>query len=154
MISAGRGPGVRARALNGVLMLSVDRLGLPVPALRVLRVHGRRSGTLRSVPLLVLRQRGDGDGRRYLVAPRGRTDWARNLESAGWGELGRGGRFERVRAVPVAGAEREEAIAAYLRRFGWLNRRVFGVERRPGPERIAQIAPHHPVFRLEPQPQD
>lgn len=149
MITAGRGPGVRARALNGVLMLAVDRMGLPVPALRVLRVHGRRTGTLHRVPLLVLRRRPEGS--RYLVAPRGRTDWARNLASAGWGEIGRGGRFEPVRAVVVTGPEREAAIADYLRRFGFLNRRVFGVERRPAPERIAQIAPHHPVFRLEPR---
>ncbi|MEQ8834140.1 MAG: nitroreductase/quinone reductase family protein [Miltoncostaeaceae bacterium] len=148
MITTGRGPGIRARALNGTLMLAVDRLGLPLPALRVLRVHGRRTGSLHRVPLLVLRMRDTG--RRYLVAPRGRTDWARNLDSAGWGEIGRGRRLHRVRAIAVTGAEREEAIAAYLRRFGWLNRKVFGVERRPSATRIAELAPHHAVFRLEP----
>ena len=55
--------------------LWVGRLGLPAPAVRMLRVHGRRTGQLRTTPLLVLHL----GGFRYLVAPRGETDWARNL---------------------------------------------------------------------------
>ena len=88
-----RGPGVPARALNGLVALWVGRLGLPAPRVRMLRVHGRRTGRLRSTPVLVLHL-----GRfRYLVAPRGETEWARNLRAAGWGELMRGRRVERVR---------------------------------------------------------
>lgn len=145
MISHGRRRvGVPARALNGVLMLWVGRLGLPFPRASVLRVHGRRSGRLHSVPLLI----GRHDGERYLVAPRGRTDWALNLQAAGWGELTRRRRTERITAVTVDGDERLAALTAYIRSYGWLTRSLFGLPRRPGPERIAAIAPHHPVFRI------
>lgn len=148
MITTGRRVGVPARAMNGILALLVGRLGVPVPRCRVLRVHGRRSGRLRSVPLLV----GRHDGRRYLVAPRGRTDWARNLAAAGWGELIRGRRVERVDAVPVGGEERIDALASYVRGFGWLTRGLFGLPRRPSRERIAAIAERHPVFRISTRP--
>ena len=146
MISArGRGVGIPARALNGAIALLVGRLGLPLPGLRMLRVHGRRTGRLRSTPVLVLRRRG----RRYLVAPRGRTDWARNLDAAGWGELIRGRRTERFQAGHVAGDERAAVIAAYVRRFGWLTGRFFDLPRRPTRRR----RPRHPLSSEgEPRP--
>jgi deazaflavin-dependent oxidoreductase (nitroreductase family) len=144
VISPRRGPGVPARALNGIVALAVGRLGLPLPRLRMLRVHGRRTGRLRSTPVLVLHRRGA----RYLVAPRGRTDWAANLRAAGWGELIRGRRIERVRATEVRGEERAAAVGAYVRRFGWLTGRFFGLPRRFGPDDVRRIAPRHPTFRL------
>ena len=144
MISPRRGPGVPARALNGVVALLVGRLGLPLPRLRMLRVHGRRTGRLRSTPVLVLHRRGA----RYLVAPRGRTDWAANLRAAGWGELIRGRRVERVRATEVDGEERAAAVGAYARRFGWLNGRFFGLPRGFGADDVRRIASGHPTFRL------
>lgn len=144
MIRARRGAGVPAQALNGVVALLVGRLGLPLPALRMLRVHGRRTGRLRSTPVVVVRH----DGERYLVAPRGRTDWSANLGAAGWGELIRGRRVERVRATPVEGDERAAAVAAHVRRFGWLTGRFFDLPRRPTPAQAARVAHRHPVFRL------
>ena len=147
MISHGRRVGVPARAMNGTVGLLVGRLGLPLPRCRVLRVHGRRTGRLHSVPVLV----GHLDGRRYLVAPRGRTDWALNLRSAGWCELIRGRRVERVDALPVEGEERHAALTAYIRSYGWLTRRLFGLPRRPDSDDIAAIASHHPVFRVTPR---
>lgn len=103
MIATRRGRGIPARALNGLVTLLVGRLGLPVPRLRLLRVHGRKTGRLRSTPVLVLRQ----GGRRYLVAPRGETDWVRNLRAAGWGSSSAGApwsgcarRRSRARSAP------------------------------------------------------
>jgi deazaflavin-dependent oxidoreductase (nitroreductase family) len=144
VISARGGPGVPARALNRVVALLVGRLGLPIPAVRMLRVHGRRSGRLRTVPVVVLRR----DGARYLVAPRGRTDWTANLDAAGWGELIRGRRIERVRATRLEGDEHAEAIAAYVRRFGWLSGRFFDLPRRPTAAQAARVARRHPAFRI------
>jgi deazaflavin-dependent oxidoreductase (nitroreductase family) len=144
VIRARRGAGVPAQMLNGVVALLVGRLGLPIPALRMLRVHGRRSGRLRTTPVMVLR-RGGG---RYLVAPRGRTDWALNLDAAGWGELIRGRHVERVGATPVSGDEQAEVVAAYVRRFGWLTGRFFALGRRPTAAQAARVAHRHPVFRL------
>lgn len=140
----GRGPGVPARALNRLMALAVGRLGLPVPRLWMLRTHGRRTGRLRSVPVLVLHR-----GRhRYLVAPRGDTDWARNLRAAGWGELWRRRARHRVVAEELQGEERAAVVGAYARRYGWLTGRFFGLPRRFGPEDVRRIAGRHPAFRL------
>ncbi len=144
MISNRGGAGVPARALNGVVTLLVGRLGLPIPAVRMLRVHGRRTGRLRAVPVVVLRRGGE----RYLVAPRGRTDWTANLDAAGWAELMRGRRTERVRATRLEGEEHAEVVAAYVRRFGWLTGRFFDLPRRPTAEQAARVARRHPAFRL------
>ena len=146
MISPVRGPGVPARALNGLMGLLVGRLGLPLPRLRMLRVHGRRSGRLRSVPVLVLRRGRD----RYLVAPRGRTDWALNLRAAGWGELWRGDRRERIEVEELFGDERAAVVGSYVRRFGWLTGRFFDLPKRFRDEDVRRIADRHPAFRIRP----
>src|SRR6266536_6195041 len=80
---------VLSRLLNPLLM----RLGL-VPTLAV---RGRRSGRWRTVPVNVL----ELDGGRYLIAPRGETDWVHNLRAAGIGELRHRGRTEAFRAQEV-----------------------------------------------------
>lgn len=148
MIRADSGLGIPARAANGLILWWIGRMRLPLPRLAVLRVHGRRTGRLHAVPVLVARARGS----RYLAAPRGRTDWAVNLRAAGWGELLQGRRTERITAMPVTGEERVRAVTAYLRTYGFMTRRLFGVPRRPAPERIAAVAPGHPVFRIRTRP--
>ena len=96
-----------SRVVNPLLM----RLGV-VPTLRV---RGRKTGRWRSVPVNVL----ELDGERFLVAPRGETDWVRNLRAAGSGQLQYGRRrIERFTAVEVPDAEKPRLIAAYLDRWG------------------------------------
>ncbi len=48
-----------------------------------LHVRGRTTGQRRSVLVNVL----ELDGERFLVSPRGETDWVRNLRAAGSGEI-------------------------------------------------------------------
>jgi deazaflavin-dependent oxidoreductase (nitroreductase family) len=110
----------------------------------MLRVHGRRTGKLQTTPVMVLHL----GGFRYLVAPRGETDWARNLRRAGWGELIRGRRVERVTATEVEGEERVTALTAYVRRYGWLTGRFFEARARDGRDGIRRIAGRHPTFRI------
>lgn len=82
--------------------------------LSTLSVRGRKSGQWRKVPVAVLER----DGERYLIAPRGQTDWSRNLRAAGSGRLARKGRVEEFDAVEVPVAERPPLIEDYLSRFG------------------------------------
>ena len=89
-------------------------------------------------------------GSRYLVAPRGETQWVRNLRAAGEGELLLGRRRERFRAAEVPVAEREPILRAYLRRWQWEVGRFFGgVGPDSAAEELAQVAGDHPVFRIE-----
>jgi deazaflavin-dependent oxidoreductase (nitroreductase family) len=116
------------RVVNPALM----RLGV-VPTLAV---RGRVSGQWRTVPVNVL----ELDGERYLVAPRGDTEWVRNLRVRGRGELRRRAQVEPFRAAELPDSEKPRIIEAYLARWGHQVTRYF--EALPAPA-------DHPVFRIE-----
>jgi deazaflavin-dependent oxidoreductase (nitroreductase family) len=107
---------------------------------RTLAVRGRRSGAVHRIPLVPV----DVDGVRYLVSPRGETDWVRNLRAAGEGELrSRREGVRRFRATELPVAERAAIIAAYRKVGGRAVRSFF--EAMPDPA-------DHPVFRLDDRP--
>ena len=93
--------------------------------------RGRRSGEPRSVPVNLL----ELDGERYLVAPRGNTQWVRNARAAGVGELHLGRRTEQVELVEVPVGQRVPVLRVYLTRWGWeVGRFVEGLSKsRPTP---------------------
>jgi hypothetical protein len=89
------------------------------------------------------------DGERYLVAPRGETQWVRNLRVAGGGELRLGRRTEAFQAVEVGDADKVAVLRAYLARWKAEVGVFFdGVDANSSDEEIRRIAPNHPVFRL------
>jgi deazaflavin-dependent oxidoreductase (nitroreductase family) len=123
-----RKPGRFAKFTN----LLVAKLGLTT----TLAVRGRKSGQWRTNAVFVLERQGS----RYLVAPRGETQWARNLRAVGEGELRRRGRVERFRAREVPNEEKPPLVQAYIERYGTVVRNEFKVM--PDPL-------DHPVFQLE-----
>jgi deazaflavin-dependent oxidoreductase (nitroreductase family) len=106
---------------------------------QALAVRGRRTGAVHRVPVIPV----EHEGARYLVSPRGETDWARNLRAAGEGEL-RLRRREplRFRASELPASERAPVIAAYRAVAGRAVKSFF--EAMPDPA-------DHPVFRIEPR---
>jgi hypothetical protein len=89
------------------------------------------------------------DGERYLVAPRGTTQWVRNLRVAGEGELRLGRRVEPFRAEEVGDADKPDLLRAYLRRWKAEVGVFFeGVGATASDQELLQIAPNHPVFRI------
>jgi len=130
---------------NGVVGF-FTRLGLPVAGSRVLAVRGRSSGEWRTTPVNPLRV----GGQRHLVAPRGQTQWVRNLRVSGAGELRKGRRAESFTAIEVADADKTPILRAYLKAWAWEVGRFFdGVDASSPDERLAEIAPGFPVFRIE-----
>jgi deazaflavin-dependent oxidoreductase (nitroreductase family) len=126
--------------------------GISVWGSRTLFVRGRTSGEWRSNPVNLLTY----EGREYLVAPRGVTQWVRNLRVAGTGELRVGRRRHAFRAEELSDAEKVDVLRAYLKRWK-LEVGVFfdGVGAASPVSELERIAPHHPVFRLTnagPQP--
>ena len=120
--------------------------GVSLLGSRVLTVRGRKTGTPQSVPVNLLPL----DGERYLVAPRGNTQWVRNARVAGEVELRVGRRVERVRLVEVPAADRVPVLRVYLQRWGWeVGRFVEGLTRKSTDAELAAAAPGMPVFRLE-----
>ena len=72
-------------------------MGISVMGSRVLEVKGRKSGEWRSTPVNLLTV----EGSRYLVAPRGHTQWVRNMRVSGGGRLKLGRKTEDFKATEV-----------------------------------------------------
>ena len=119
--------------------------GVSIWGSRVLYVRGRSSGQWRSNPVNVLSH----DGQRYLVAPRGQTQWVRNLRAAGGGELRVGRRVERFTATELADDRKPDILRAYLARWKFEVGVFFeGVNAKATDAELLRIAPGYPVFLI------
>ncbi|NIH82941.1 nitroreductase family deazaflavin-dependent oxidoreductase [Amycolatopsis viridis] len=137
-------PGKADGMFNAVVGV-LTKLGLSVAGSRVLLVRGRKSGQIRSTPVNVLKV----GGQRYLVAPRGQTQWVRNLRAAGEGQLRVGRRVETFRFAELTEAEKPPILRAYLKRWAWEVSRFFdGVDHKSPDEVLRGVAPGFPVFRI------
>ncbi len=129
---------------NPVVAL-LTRTGISLAGSRVLEVRGRKSGEPRQVPVNLLAY----EGRRYLVAPRGQTQWVRNLRAAGEGRLLLGRRAEAFTCTEVADDERPPILRAYLKRWKWEVGQFFaGVGPDAPDDELRRIAPDHPIFLI------
>jgi deazaflavin-dependent oxidoreductase (nitroreductase family) len=127
----------------------LTRLGLSVYGSRILAVRGRTSGQWRTTPVNLLVYRGE----RYLVAPRGVTQWVRNIRASGEGELRLGRRREPIRVVELGDKEKPDVLRAYLRRWRFEVGVFFqGVGPSASDDELRRIAPAYPVFRIVPPP--
>jgi deazaflavin-dependent oxidoreductase (nitroreductase family) len=137
-------PGKATEVYNGILVL-LTRLGLSVRGSRVLSVKGRKSGEYRSTPVYLL----EFEGERYLVAPRGETQWVRNLRVAGEGRLRVGRRVEGFVPVELRDDEKPALLRAYLKRWRFETGAFFdGVDHKAPEETLRGMAPGHPIFRV------
>ena len=140
-----RAPSWFDRKLMNPLIAGLTKLGLSFWGSRILEVRGRTSGEPRRVPVNPLPL----DGRRYLVAPRGHTQWVRNLRAAGECDLLLGPRRDHFAATELSDGEKEPILRAYLRRWKWEVGQFFdGVGPDSPSEAFQRIAPDHPIFRL------
>lgn len=139
---------IKPRKGENVLHKSVQwltRHGLSLLGSRVLYVRGRKSGELRSNPVNLLTYEGE----QYLVAPRGTTQWVRNLRVAGEGELRVGRRVERFRPIELGDDDKPALLREYLKRWKWEVGMFFdGVDASAPDEKLREIAPGYPVFRI------
>jgi deazaflavin-dependent oxidoreductase (nitroreductase family) len=128
------------------IVAALTRLGVSVAGSRVLEVRGRKTGEPRRTPVNPLTIGDD----RYLVAPRGHTQWVRNLRARGEGRLLLGRRAEPFTAVELSDDEKPPLLREYLRRWKWEVGAFFGgVGADSSDEELRRIAPDHPVFRIE-----
>lgn len=112
---------------------------------RRLTVRGRKSGEPRTTPVNPL----EIDGVTYLVAPRGTTQWVRNLRAVREGKLHHGRKATRFRGEEVPDSEKLPILKAYLDKWAWEVGAFFELEKDPSDDEIARVAPNHPVFRVE-----
>ncbi|WP_329255287.1 nitroreductase family deazaflavin-dependent oxidoreductase [Actinoallomurus sp. NBC_01490] len=127
------------------LVSGLTRMGISLLGSRILYVRGRKSGEWRTTPVNLLVHEGE----RYLVAPRGHTQWVRNMRVSSGGELHLGRRVEVFTATEVADGDKPEILRAYLRRWKFEVGMFFdGVGPDASDEKLLEIAPGYPVFRL------
>jgi deazaflavin-dependent oxidoreductase (nitroreductase family) len=123
----------------------LTRIGVSVAGSRVLEVRGRKTGEPRRTPVNLLTL----DGSRYLVAPRGHTQWVRNMRASGGGRLLLGRRAEDFTASELADDDKPPLLRAYLKKWKWEVGMFFdGVGPDSTDDELRRIAPDHPVFRL------
>ncbi|MGH3279359.1 MAG: nitroreductase family deazaflavin-dependent oxidoreductase [Trebonia sp.] len=135
-----------ATSFFNVTVARLARMGVSVYGSRILAVRGRTSGEWRTTPVNPMTL----DGARYLVAPRGNTQWVRNLRAAGGGELRVGRKAEPFSATEVADDDKPAILRAYLKRWKWEVGVFFdGVDAKAPEEKLREIAPGYPVFRIE-----
>jgi deazaflavin-dependent oxidoreductase (nitroreductase family) len=138
-------PGWFTKQVFNRLVARLTRLGVSVWGSRILEVKGRKSGQWRQTPVNLLSY----GGANYLVAPRGHTQWVRNLRASGTGRLRVGRRIQPFSATELADDDKAPLLRAYLKKWK-LEVGVFfgGVGPDSSEEDLRRIAPDHPVFRL------
>lgn len=139
-------PGWFTKHVFNRIVAALTKLGISVAGSRVLEVRGRKSGEWRRTPVNLLSFEGD----RYLVAPRGHTQWVRNLRASGRGRLALGRQAESFTATELSDDEKPALLRSYLEKWKWEVGAFFGGVGPDAPDvELRRIAPDHPVFRID-----
>ena len=150
MLSVAMATGYRlgtVRRIVNAVMRPLVRVGLAGRHTYLLTVEGRKTGQHYSTPVTLVE---DGD-KRWLVAPYGERNWVKNARAAGWVELSRAGKNERLRVTELNDAEAGPVLRNYLRKAP-VTRPFFDVKASDPVEAFIAEASRHPVFRLGPNP--
>jgi deazaflavin-dependent oxidoreductase (nitroreductase family) len=140
-------PGWFTRNIFNRAVARLTRLGVSVWGSRVLEVRGRRSGEPRQTPVNILTH----EGRTYLVAARGETQWVRNVRADG-GRLTLilGRTRQEWSATELDEADRLPVLRHYLDRWKWEVGAFFGgIGSESTEAEWAAEARRHPVWVLE-----
>ena len=119
-------------------------LGLGFSYNYLLQVRGRKTGKLYSTPINLLQL----NGKSYLVAPRGRTQWVRNAEAAAEVTLKKGSTRRKFRLRSIADAEKPQILKAYLDTFRREVQRYFPIPAGSPQESFAALTGSYPAFEL------
>jgi len=119
-------------------------LGLGFSHNYLLEVRGRKSGKVYSTPVDLL----ELGGKRYLVAPRGRTQWVRNAEAAGEITLKKGSTRLKFRLRAISDGDKPQILKAYLDNFKREVQTYFPIPAGSPEESFVAIAESYPAFEL------
>jgi deazaflavin-dependent oxidoreductase (nitroreductase family) len=142
-VPAFRAPSDAERVFNRIFGFLVG-LGIGFRHNYLLQVRGRKSGKIYSTPIDLLKM----DGKKFLVAPRGRTQWVQNAEAAGEVTLKKGSTRLKFRLRPIPDADKPQILKAYLDTFKREVQRYFPVPSGSPPEAFMEVAASYPAFEL------
>ena len=138
-----RVPTAGERVFNRIFGFLVG-LGLGFSYNYLLQVRGRKSGKIYSTPIDLL----ELSGKRFLVAPRGHTQWVRNAEAAGEVTLKKGSKRERFGLRALSDEEKPEILKAYLDQFRREVQTYFPVPAGSPAEAFRGLLQSYPAFEL------
>jgi len=141
-----RQPTAIERAFNKTFGFLVG-LGLGFSYNYLLQVRGRKSGKIYSTPIDLLQI----DGKRFLVAPRGRAQWVRNAEAAGEVTLKKGSQRNKFGLRTLSDQEKPAILKAYLDQFKREVQGYFPVPAGSPLEAFRDLAQNYPAFELIPK---
>lgn len=139
-------PNIVERLLNRLFGLLVG-LGLGLSHNYLLVVRGRKSGRSYSTPVNVLSL----NGKRFLVAGRGHTQWVRNALASSEVFLRKRSRSEPFTLVSIPDEAKPLILKAYLDRFRRTVKRYFPVPAGSPAAAFEPLASRYPVFELKPK---
>jgi len=138
-----RAPTPSERLFNRVFGFLVG-IGLGGAYHYLLEVRGRKTGKIYSTPVNLLEM----NGKNFLVAPRGRTQWVRNAEAAGEITLKKGSSRQSFRLRGLSNEEKLSVLKEYLDRYKSEVQRYFPVAAGSPREAFREVAESYPVFEL------
>jgi deazaflavin-dependent oxidoreductase (nitroreductase family) len=141
-----RAPSATERVFNRVFGFLVG-LGLGFSYNYLLQVRGRKSGKIYSTPIDLL----ELGGKRFLVAPRGHTQWVRNAEAAGEVTLKKGSKRQKFGLRALSDQEKPEILKAYLDQFRKEVQTYFPVAAGSPVEAFRELVQSYPAFELIPR---
>ena len=110
----------------------------------LLEVRGRKSGRIYATPVNVLTH----ENKRYLVAPRGDTQWVRNVVVSQKATLVRGAKKENVRMRAIADDAKPEILKAYVDRYRLTVQRYFPIPAGSPLKDFEPLVGRYPVFEI------
>ena len=136
-------PSAIDRFINRAFGLLV-KIGLGLPHNYLLEVRGRKSGRTYSTPVNLL----EFEGKQYLVAPRGYTQWVRNVSANNEATLVRGSNRRLVSLSPINDDAKADILKEYLERYKTTVQRYFPIEAGSPAEAFQPLAARYPVFEV------
>lgn len=138
-------PGWFNRNVFNRVVAGLHRLGLTMKGSQTLAVRGRKSGEIRTNPVNPFQI----DGKTYLLAPRGTTQWVRNLRVAKEGELRSRRKVRRFRAEEVPDAQKLPLLRLYMQQWAWEVKSFLAIDANAPDDELRRIAKDHPAFVLD-----
>jgi deazaflavin-dependent oxidoreductase (nitroreductase family) len=138
----------RSQKFGNKMIEFLNKLGIGVGPMQILRVKGRKSGKEYTNPVAPVKI----DGTLYVLQAFPESSWVKNVRAAGEGTLTRGRKSQRVRLVEVPPAERA-AIAEVFPAQVPAGVSIFvknGVVADKTPASFVKAAPGIPIFRVIP----
>jgi len=134
-----------AERLANTLIRRLAETGISIAGTRALAVRGRRTGKIRSVVINLLTV----DGADYVLAPRGNTEWVRNIRAAGEVQLGPRWHRRTARVTEVSDDDKPALLHRYLQKWYWqVKGHMAGLTPDSGDAELRTAAPTIPVFSL------